>query len=78
MKEIKKTTYVKNGYKWVESHTTTDTLTIYDNLSRDLIAKKLHNCAYIKRISDQPNYDGTRTITVYYDNNVKNVYVIEW
>ena len=51
---------------------------IYHSLMHDMIAKKLHQCTYIKSIKDRSNYDGTRTITVTYDNSVRRVYVIKF
>ncbi len=51
---------------------------LYHALMCDLIAKKLHNCTYIKSITDCPNYNGTRTITVTYDNNFRKVYTIKF
>lgn len=56
----------------------TDPCEIYKRLSHELIAKKIHKCAYIKKISDKCNYDGTRNITVFHDNGVKDVYTIEF
>lgn len=52
--------------------------TIYKSLMHDLIAKKLHKCTYITSIKDICNYDGTRTITVSYDNDVRRKYTVEF
>ena len=77
MKEIKRVMYLKNGKNWKEGTTTTDQAEIYRSLANDMKAKFLHKCKYITRIADQCNYDGTRNITVYYDNNCKSVYTVE-
>ena len=68
--------------KWFEQDNTctwetNDPAEIHKDLMNDLIAKKLHKCTYIRSIKDRPNYDGTRTITVYHDNGCKRVYVVE-
>jgi len=49
---------------------------IYKQLARDLIAKKINECTYIRLIKRKQNYDGTITITIYYDNDVKRTYTI--
>lgn len=58
----------KLGRKWVNTYETTNEADIYDRLAHELIAKKLHACTYISRITDRNNYDGTRTIVVTYSN----------
>lgn len=49
---------------------------VYKELCHDLWAKHICKATYIKRITDRNNYDGTRTITVLYDNAVKRVYTV--
>ena len=49
---------------------------VWEWLAKDLIAKKLHKCKYITRISDRNNYDGTRTVTVYYTGDTRRIYII--
>ena len=67
----------KNGRAWIDTDFyTTDSYTIHTRLMQDLILKKLHNGSAIKTITDRNNYDGTRTITVTYDNGYRNVYTI--
>jgi len=68
--------YQKYG-KWKVERIETDKTEIYRSLATDLLHKKLHKCTYIRSITDTCNYDGTRTVTTYYDNNVKRVYVVE-
>lgn len=77
MKEIKRIAYKKEGNNWKETFVETDQGRIYKSLAYDLRAKYIHKSSYITRIKDVPNYDGTRNITVYYDNGIKSVYTVE-
>ncbi len=77
MRDIKRVIYKKDNNKWCETMTVTDEQTIYKALATDLVAKKIHKCLWIKSIREYSNYDGTRTITVYYDNDCKSVYTVE-
>lgn len=76
MKEIKRICQVKDGKNYRTTYEETDEKEIYKNLSLDLINKKINQCRYIKSISRKSNYDGTQTITVNYDNNVRNIYIV--
>lgn len=69
---------IKEGKTWNVNRTVTDKEEIYRSLSHDMIAKKIHKATYIRSISDRCNYDGTRTITVTYDNDCKRIYTINW
>ena len=77
MRPETRTAYIKNGRQWTVTYIETDTTAIYKSLNRDLRYRFIHHSAYIKRLTDRCNYDGTRTITVYYDNGVKNVYIVK-
>lgn len=77
MREIKRVVYNKDNSKWREVMTVTNKEDIYKSLATDIIAKKIHKCLWIKSIRDVSNYDGTRNITVYYDNECKCVYTVE-
>ena len=77
MKEVKRVCYKKEGRDWKETFTDTDREAVYRWLAHDLEAKYICRCAYITRIKRQSNYDGTANITVWYDNEIKNVYTIE-
>lgn len=77
MKEIKKVVEIKNGKIWEILTVITDELSIYESLSTDLINKKLNNCGYIKTIKRAPNYDGTQTITVTYNNDCRSIYTVK-
>jgi len=76
MRQIEMTIYTKNGATWTQGRTTTDETEIYKSLAAGLLHKKIHKCSYIKSIKDACNYDGTRNVTVYYDNGVKALYTI--
>lgn len=72
----KLTVEIKNGNKWELYNEYTDTSYIYERLAKDLLHKKIHKAASISSIKDRCNYDGTRTITVTYSNNVRSIYII--
>lgn len=77
MKAEKAITQKKDGKQWITTYETEHAETIHNNLMHELIAKYLHHAGYIRRITDKTNYDGTREITVYYDNNYKTVYTVK-
>lgn len=68
----------KNNGKYQEIRRVTDPAEVEHDLMHDLIAKKLHACTYIRSIKDRTNYDGTRTITITYTNDVRRIYRIEF
>lgn len=70
------TVYRKEGRAWNPVLMTEDDGPIYRSLTENLIAKKINECKYIRRIERRNNYDGTQTITVYFDRS-KSVYVID-
>ena len=65
---------LSNG-EWQTTFIHSDELEVYKRLAEDLVAKKLHECRYIKRITSRNNYDGTREITVTY-GNARTIYTI--
>lgn len=68
----------KQGKKWfVIFQQKDDSAYIYGRLAADLIAKKLNNCLYIKRIVRHQLYNGTSNIVVTYDNDTRATYTIE-
>ena len=77
MRELTKVIEIKNGTKYEIESTTNDVTTIYESLARDLVAKKLQACNWITSIKDRTNYDGTRTITVTYNNGCRALYTIK-
>ena len=66
----------KNGRTWAHLRTVTDPEWIYRELSYALTAKYLHHAPSVRRICDKCNYDGTRTITVYYSDDVRRVFIV--
>lgn len=77
MKEINLIIEIKNGKKWVQDTVITDETLVYKYLTNDLISKKLNCCTYIKTIKRVPNYDGTQTITVTFNNDTRSVYTVK-
>lgn len=77
MKEIKKVVEIKNGKTWEVSFILTDEKEVYESLAQDLINKKLNQCTFIKTIKRIPNYDGTQSITVNYNNDTRAVYTVK-
>lgn len=76
MKDIRFSVLVKRGNKWECDYTKADVFTVYKALAEDLQAKYVMHCKYITRIIQRPNYDGTRNITVYFDNGVKHEFIV--
>jgi hypothetical protein len=77
MKEVKRIAYVKRGNKWEEAYIDTDRASVYKDLAKDLESKYILKSNFVTRITRNNNYDGTETITAYYNNGVKFVYTIE-
>lgn len=77
MKQIQRLAQRKDGRNWVDTYTDTNEASVYEDLARDLIHKKLHGASYIRRITDTCNYDGTRDITVYYMENFRSIYTVK-
>lgn len=77
MRKIEYVAFEKKGNKWVETHRNGNELDVYTDLSRDVCAKKIHQASCIRSIKHNCNYDGTRTYTVLYDNNVKREYTVK-
>ena len=77
MKEVKRIAYVKHGNKWEEACIDTDPASVYKDLAKDLESKHILKSNFVTRITRNNNYDGTETITAYYNNGVKFVYTIE-
>lgn len=68
----------KQGRKWVVTYQKQDdSAYLYRRLSHDLIAKKINQCRYIKRITRYSLYNGYSNIIVLYDNGVRATYTIE-
>ena len=68
----------KTGRTWETTYETHDSKVIYKQLATDLIYNKLCKTPYIKRIRDKNNCNGSRTIIVMYDNDVRSTFIIQW
>lgn len=60
---------VKNGKKW-ETTCEQDGLTALDFLASELAAKYIGKASYIRSIKRANNYDGTKTYTVTYSDDI--------
>lgn len=78
MREMQRLVEQKVNNAWVETFRETDENKIWESLAKDLIAKKLHKATWIRSVRDSSNYDGTRDITVYYDNGVRSIYTVKY
>lgn len=67
----------RDGNKWVETYRSEDRAWVYSGLAHCLIAKKLDECTWIKRIEKKQRYDDYTTIVVYEDNGNRRVYTVE-
>ena len=68
----------KQGKKYVVTYQAEDNSAyFYRRLTKDLIAKKVSNCRYIKSIRREPLYNGMSNIIVIYSNDVRATYTIE-
>lgn len=74
--DIKKTVEIKEGKEWKYSHVIMDEKEVYNSLAHDLISKKINCCQWIKSIKRIPNYNGSQTIKVTYNNNVRATYIV--
>ena len=77
MKDIKRVTQKKENGKWIDTYIEDNWAFVNTALMEDLIHKKLHKCKYITKITDKPNFDGTREIVVYYYSDVRNIYTVK-
>ena len=64
----------KKGY--VTTFTCEDSERVYQDLTHELISKKLCSCTYIKSIKREQLYNGFIRITVTYDNGGRRIYTI--
>lgn len=76
-RKIEMKVFDKKSGKWEETYSSDNAAEIYRALARNLTSKYLHKASYTKQVKDRCNYDGTRTITIYYDNGVKCEYTVE-
>lgn len=76
-REIKFVTEIKEHNKWKETYTEIDKAIIYKELADDLIRAKITHGTCVRKIKRSPNYDGTNTIVIWYDNDLKRTYTVE-
>lgn len=76
MKTISRTFEVKEGRKWRETYRTEDAAKVYEDLACELLNLKVFKSPRYRRLEQHPNYDGTRTITIYQDTG-RSVYVVK-
>ena len=70
---------VKQNGKWTTAHTCTDSATAYEDLSHELIAKKLENASYIRSIKREQHYTHVDIIVSYANDcgGGRRIYTIE-
>lgn len=76
MKQVYRTFEVKEGKEWKETYRTEDRAKVYEDLACCLMYSKVFKSPLYKRMTDRPNYDGTRTI-IFYQDNGRSVFVVE-
>ena len=76
MKNISRVFEVKEGRIWKETYRTEDPLTVYEGLASELLNLKIFKSPVYKRMTQRPNYDGTRTIIIYQDTG-RSVYIVK-
>lgn len=67
----------KVGNKYVEDYRSEDPLWVYSGLAHCMIAKKIDECTWIRRIVKRQRWDDMATIVVYEDNGNRRIYTIE-
>lgn len=75
-KEVRRIIEQKEGKTWKQTSIVTNPERIYTALAHDLQARYIWKAPYITRIQDRSNYDGTRTVTVNYDNDCRSIYIV--
>ena len=66
----------KDGRTYKETYRDENPLRVYEGLAHCLIAKKIDECLWIKRIVKKQRYDGYVTI-VFYEDGGRRVYTVE-
>lgn len=66
----------KHNGKYIETWRTEDKTRVFEDLSRNLISKKLCECTWIRSIKRTQLYNGFIKITVSEDNNCRRIYYI--
>lgn len=76
MKAISRVFEVKSGSRWEETYRTEDRAKVYEDLANELLNLKVFKSPAYKRLTQQNNYDGTRTIVIYQDTG-RSVYTVK-
>ena len=66
----------KQGREYVETWTTDDKTQVYEDLTHELISKKICGCTWIKSITRKQLYNGFILVIVQYDNAHRRVYTV--
>lgn len=66
----------KENGKYIECYRTENVQDIYKDLALTLISKKINGCTWVKSIKRTPLYNGFQKITVSYDNNCRDTYIV--
>lgn len=66
----------KIGKTFEQTCSSEDKEQVYENLTHELIAKKMCGCSYIRSITRKQLYNGFVKITVSYDNGDRRIYHI--
>ena len=77
MRQIELIREVKKGSKWETVYTLTNKEDIYKELSDAMVTKYLTKASWIKSIRRTQNYDGTITVTVNYDKDLRSIITVE-
>ena len=76
MTNISKTVEIKKGNAWSVTAHTEHVETVYTSYARDLQAKYLHKCTYIKKVVRKPLYNGFDKVIFYHNNGVRVTYIV--
>ena len=66
----------KQGREYVTKYVCNDPVQVHEDLTHELISKKINECRWIRSIKRTPLYNGFQKITVQYDNDSRRVYTI--
>lgn len=72
-----KITQDKVGRKYVETGRDLEASEVYKQLANRLISKKICKCSWIKSIARTSLYNGFQKIVVTYDNNTRDIFIVQ-
>lgn len=76
MKQVYRTFEIREGKNWKETYRTDDRATVYEDLANELMSLKVFKSPVYKRLTQNNNYDGTRTVIIYQEYG-RSVYRID-